>query len=511
MTSAAFDAASIERRYAFLDACPEPLLAEVVTLPVGDLPDRVAGIRAWWDALLAGHLPPPGSWPPDEIAAPARSALDELGIARFCKDQPDLVEAVMKDLLAAFAGRAAALQAEVLRRLRELEELERRRLTEEEAAWAQRHKRSPRQITLDAATLARLRAQAEREPARLEAAPDAAIIANWGERARAWAEIAEVLGDLGDLLGRGWDLALGVLRHTGWADLLRLRALVAQLPQLRAIVQSLGRLQVSENDESVADRIMVPLRRLEEERLEVQTPHIPAETRGVERSGEIARMLPSEALMLGHPKLRLLWHARRAERSLLTYRVEGIEIERHLVEREVQEEVERRRPRPERGPILAVIDTSGSMHGLPEQVAKALVLEAVRTAHAEKRRCFLYAYSGPGQVLEQELDLTAEGIGRLLIFLGHSFGGGTDIGAMRAVVERLGQATWKKADVLLVSDGEWAAPADVVAAVTRAKKERTRFHGVQIGNRGQTGMHALCDPVHVFADWAAAGGWMQRG
>jgi uncharacterized protein with von Willebrand factor type A (vWA) domain len=309
-------------------------------------------------------------------------------------------------------------------------------------------------------------------------------------------------------MGRGWDLSRGVLRHTGWLDLVRLRRLIEQLPQVRDIIRSLGRLHLSTQEESVAERLFVPVRRLEEERLEVRTPHIPAETRGIERSGEIARMLPSEALMLGHPKLRLLWHARRAERALLTYRVEGIEIERRLVERETLEEVEGRRPRPERGPILAVVDTSGSMHGLPETVAKALVLEALRTAHAEKRRCYVYSYSGPGQVTEQELSLSTEGIGRLLAFLGLSFGGGNDeTGVMARVIARIKEKEWKKADVLFVSDGEWPAPAALVKLVGDARQEGTRFHGVQIGNRGRTGLHAVCDPVHEFRDWAALGGW----
>ena len=30
-------------------------------------------------------------------------------------------------------------------------------------------------------------------------------------------------------------------------------------------------------------------------------------------------MLPSETMLLTHPHLRFVWHARRAERSLLTY------------------------------------------------------------------------------------------------------------------------------------------------------------------------------------------------
>lgn len=218
-------------------------------------------------------------------------------------------------------------------------------------------------------------------------------------------------------------------------------------------------------------------------------------------------MLPIEASILGHPKLRLVWHARRAERALLTYRVEGMEIERTWTETEAQTEVERKRPRPERGPIIAVVDTSGSMHGLPEQVAKAIVLEAARVAHTERRQCFLYSFSGPEQVLEDELDLSPDGVGRLLSFLGSSFGGGTDAtSVMSKVIARLKENEWRRADVVFVSDGEWPAPASLVGSVEQARDEGTRFHGVQIGNRGRTGLHAICDPVHVFQDWATAGG-----
>jgi len=219
-------------------------------------------------------------------------------------------------------------------------------------------------------------------------------------------------------------------------------------------------------------------------------------------------MLPVEAAMLGHPTLRMLWHSRRAERTLLSYRVEGVLTERIETEREGFEEQEGRRPRPERGPIIAIVDTSGSMHGLPEQLAKAVVLEALRTAHAEKRRCFLYAYSGPGQVLEHELELSPKGIGHLLSFLGFSFHGGNDEAGMLAqVLVKLRSEGWERADVLFVSDGEWPAPSQVVTEVGEARERGTRFHGVQIGNRGRTGLHAVCDPVHRFSAWGALAGW----
>lgn len=515
MMTAGFEAGALERRYAFLDECPPSLLPTVVTFSLGSLTERVAGACRWRDALLGGRLPASGTWPQAPIDVPVRQALESMGLVRFCKDQPELVEALMTDILSAFARQHAEFQSEVAGRLHELEALERVRQAEAEAARAQRKKRAAqrkkqaaRQVRLDEATIRRLREMAERDVAGRDRQADPEMVATWGDRARAWAEIADVFGDLGQMLGRGWDMSVGVLTHTGWLDLLRLRELVEKLPQLRDIVRALGRLHAVNDGSSVADTILVPVKRLEEERLEIRTPHVPAETRGIERSGEIARMLPSEAAMLGHPKLRLVWHARRAERALLAYRVEGIEVERTWSEHEEMVETEGRRPRPERGPIIAVIDTSGSMHGLPEQVAKAIVLEAARTAHAEKRRCFLYTYSGPGQVLEHELDLSPDGVGRLLSFLGFSFGGGTDAtGVTAKVVARLKKNEWRKADVLFVSDGEWPAPAPLIRSVEQAREEGTRFHGIQIGNRSRTGLHAICDPVHVFQDWAAAGGW----
>ena len=326
----------------------------------------------------------------------------------------------------------------------------------------------------------------------------------WEERVRAWAAVAEVFGDLGMLLGRGWDLTLGILRHVGWREITALRQLLEQLPQLREIVQSLGRLQETdsqETDESVADRLFGPVRRLEEELRSIRAPLVPEETKGIELSDVIPRMLPSEAAMLGQPVLKYLWHARRAERALLTYRVEGVEIGRPWVERE--DVAERPAPRRGRGPIMAVVDTSGSMHGPPETVAKALVLEALRTAHAERRRCYVYAFSGPGQTAEHELDLSPEGIGRLLDFLGMSFHGGTDPReVMKLVVKRLSEPAWRKADILVASDGEWPTPhGGAVSKVRSAREAGTRFHGVQIGNRGATGLAAICDPVHEFDAW----------
>ncbi len=93
------------------------------------------------------------------------------------------------------------------------------------------------------------------------------------------------------------------------------------------------------------------------------------------RSGDLEAMLPSEAALLAaarrRPVFRSLWHARRAERALLSYeRVGWLEDEpsRVLLRREV-------RPTGDQGPIVVCLDTSASMMGAREQVAKAVVLE----------------------------------------------------------------------------------------------------------------------------------------
>lgn len=505
----------LEQALSYMDECPPAVLREVIIFPdEASEVERVRGIRSWHDALLEGRLPATDSWPPPYIAAPARKALEALGMVRFLKGNQELVNDLLRDLMAAFRQGQEHFQSEVLRQLQELEALERKRLEEKERAKKAKAKakekapgsgrQQPSQaVALPPDVLQALRSMARQQVLSQEADADHGITETWGERARAWASIAEVFDDLGQILGRGHDLSLGILRHAGWKNLVRLHELVKGLPQLMQVVRTLGRMQAGGEETSVAEEVFEPVRRLEEERRNVPTPHVPAETKGVTRSGEVSRMLPSEAAQLGHPVLELLWHARRAEAALLTYEVQGTEVDRTFAERERMEDRKRERTKLERGPVVAVIDTSGSMHGLPEQVAKALVLAALRTAHAEKRRCYLFAFSGPGQLADQELDLGPEGIGRLLDFLGFTFGGGTDIGAVESVVSHLEKPDWTKADVLIVSDGEFPVSSQVKKVVDAAREKGTRFHGLQIGNSGSTGMHELCDPVHVFTDWAA--------
>ncbi len=54
-------------------------------------------------------------------------------------------------------------------------------------------------------------------------------------------------------------------------------------------------------------------------------------------------------------------------------------------------------------------------------------------------------------------------------------------------------------------------PREALEGVAVAREAGTRLTGVQVGNRGRTGLHAVCDPVHVFREWVEVGGERLRG
>ncbi len=541
-----FDAGELERRLAVLRRLPPSLYDLTVTHPHGDLATRARGLLAWRGALLRGRLPSNNDapWPGEDIRTALLDKLEGLNIARFCKDQPELTDALLVDILKAVEKYALAIDrrtSELFEEMHRLEQLKREeaRVRQEaerrevgtgpplnrvepaaetaevaesgESSGGQTEDRGPSAAIpqLDADTLDRLREEAKRL-ARSQVAEGTAVAVHdaWDERARLWAELADVFGELGELLGRGWDFCRGILKTVGWFEVVRLQKLMERLPALGKIVRSLGRLHAnpeSAEETPVAERIFRAVRRAEKERHEIRSPFAPMETRGVTRSDDITRMLPSEAAMLGHPTLRRLWHARRAEHTLITYRVEGVFADHAITAQDSAEEIEAPPPpRTERGPILVCVDTSGSMHGTPESVAKAIALEAVRVAHEEKRACHLYLFSGPGDVVEHTLVLTAEGLSNLLAFLTFSFSGGTDVSEpLRRAVERLRQAEWQRADILILSDGEFPVPQPTVEALRRARDEHgLRVHGILIGSARREAMGALTDHLHVFTDWA---------
>ncbi|HYQ82245.1 MAG TPA: hypothetical protein VEP68_12115, partial [Anaeromyxobacteraceae bacterium] len=133
----------------------------------------------------------------------------------------------------------------------------------------------------------------------------------------------------------------------------------------------------------------------------------------------------------------------------------------------------------------------------------------VRTAHAQRRACHVFAFSGPGEIVDMPLAVDQDGVERLARFMGQSFGGGTDVcGPLERALGKLGEEAWQLADLLIASDGEFGATPEVAAAVARAKAERgLRVQGILVGDRETVGMLELADDVFWVRDWRRFGDW----
>ena len=213
-----------------------------------------------------------------------------------------------------------------------------------------------------------------------------------------------------------------IWNRKGWEKMDELREKLENIRELRDLVRSLGR-----------GGGWGPLRRAPVQHLDMnsrmgllRTTLEAQETRGLTRSDDISRLLPSEAATLARgmtvPISKLIFYAKLAEKSLQTYERDGwgefptrVDIDRREI-----------RPTADRGPILLCVDTSGSMRGPRELVAKALTLECMRAAKIQERGCFVYCFAGPKEVTELELSMDPESIERLLSFLEKTFNGGSN-------------------------------------------------------------------------------------
>jgi uncharacterized protein with von Willebrand factor type A (vWA) domain len=218
-------------------------------------------------------------------------------------------------------------------------------------------------------------------------------------------------------------------------------------------------------------------------------------------------MTGSESLNLTHPVLRRLWRARFAEAQLLTY------DDRARTPKPIP------RPQPDgvaarqqnahlgHGPMIVCLDTSGSMQGAPENVAKACVLQALRSAHAQDRECLLLAFGGPDELLMRPMTRDRAGLDALLDLMGQAFDGGTDVQTpIERAIETLQQQGWQDADVLIVTDGEFGLTSATLAQLRQAKEQLgLRVHGILIGDRETIGLVESCDALHWVRDWRRYG------
>ncbi len=166
---------------------------------------------------------------------------------------------------------------------------------------------------------------------------------------------------------------------------------------------------------------------------------------GVELGGDLGRVLPHELAKLAVPEFEPDALRRLVERQLMCRQYEATEP-------------------VGKGPIIVVVDESGSMAGERVETAKALALALAWVARAQRRWCGLCAYSGDTGERVLALPPGRWDEGKLLDWLAAFLGGGSSLDVPVAEMPRLYRdlrAPAGQTDVLFVTDAVCRVPPDL--------------------------------------------------
>ncbi|ELM1174668.1 VWA domain-containing protein, partial [Pseudomonas aeruginosa] len=199
---------------------------------------------------------------------------------------------------------------------------------------------------------------------------------------------------------------------------------------------------------------------------------------GIRLGRDIEHMLPSELALLADPETSILFDLKYVESRLMCFDMQGIQrVQQHHQKEELRSVEEAAK----QGPMVICVDTSGSMSGMPETVAKAVALFIAGKARQQKRACYLINFSTGIETLDLGDDF---GMEALIKFLGMSFHGGTD--AIPALDHALGvmkSEAYERADLLMISDFIMASlPEHLRQQIEQQRTHGNRFYSLVVGD-----------------------------
>lgn len=206
---------------------------------------------------------------------------------------------------------------------------------------------------------------------------------------------------------------------------------------------------------------------------------------GFELSGDVARLLPSELALLGDEDLELDLLRRIVEHQAMSCAYEGVENQN-------------------KGPVVVVVDESGSMSGAPIANAKALALSMAWIAKHQKRWCALVGFSGGTEGVRCVLKPGKWDQTELLNWLDHFYAGGTQ---PTVPFDKVPNEYWKemgapkgKTDMILITDGRLRIPGEMTDRFLKWKElEKVRLISIvlesQPGDLSKVSNEVHCIPA----------------
>jgi uncharacterized protein with von Willebrand factor type A (vWA) domain len=304
-----------------------------------------------------------------------------------------------------------------------------------------------------------------------------------------YTKLMELVSPVSDYLG--WDLSRALWQETSFDVLTHYNDLLEDEASLKELADLLGSMREAEIEleEETLEKTIIR----QEWKVDEQAK---AEIVGIHESDDLNNLLSNEAGLLSNDDTELLFLKRYAEKNLMTFRYE----DRKLVKSEDQiMEVHQKVNQKEKGPFIICIDTSESMTGRPEQIAKVLCLGILKMAIRENRRAYLINFS----IGVKTLDLydIANSVNEIAKFLKMSFYGGTDISLpLYEALRQLRTNNYSDADVLMVSDFIMYRVNDKVLQEVGhfQQNQGTQFHSLTLSDEPNTEIIEQFDTNWVY-------------
>lgn len=213
---------------------------------------------------------------------------------------------------------------------------------------------------------------------------------------------------------------------------------------------------------------------------------LPSDIAGVGVGNDIASVLPLELVFLTSPLLETVFLNKWSEHQLQLFQHRSV-FPARATQRGIKERAS------QGGAMIVCVDTSGSMFGKKEQIAKGMLLELLKTAKKQKRPLFLITFS----IRIRCVDATRLPDGELYEnFLRTTFSGGTScLAVLSKALEVLQTERFLWADVLFISDFEFDKCTEkILKAIAEAQQRGSVFYGLQL-SKGFNVLHNVFNKI----------------
>ncbi|OOF80364.1 hypothetical protein BKG92_10535 [Rodentibacter ratti] len=292
-----------------------------------------------------------------------------------------------------------------------------------------------------------------------------------------WLELIQQLEQKLSLLGLDFGLwfddSLGSLTPQNIEELKRWATYFTQDKEAQKIADLLGRIRQIEQSSKIENIVQT---------IYVSTPKVDVnskeEINGLRLDKDLEYALPSELALIADSETEILFDLKYLESKLVCFELQGTiyQDEKITQTREVETQEEEKL-----GPMILCIDSSASMSGTPEYIAKAIAFYLGNKAKTQDRKCFVINFSTDIETFEIS---AAKGITDLVTFLQKSFHGGTDVApALNHALSLCQSRNYEKADVLMISDfvmGE--LPESLLNHIQQQREKGNKFNSLVIGN-----------------------------